>query len=137
MNTLLSNDRQRITVLLLLLATFFSYSFYLYAELPVKNQVPVAEAASGKQVWQQYNCQACHQLYGLGGYLGPDLTNVYSRRGPEYVRAFLKNGTNVMPDFHLNEKQTTELIEFLKNVDASGKADPKTYTTNYDGTITQ
>ena len=73
---------------------------------------------AGKMVWQQYNCNACHQVYGLGGYLGPDLTNVYSNRGSEYIQAFLKNGTGSMPQFHLTETETSLLLSFLKEIDS-------------------
>lgn len=95
------------------------------------------DEGAGKMVWQQYNCNACHQVYGLGGYLGPDLTNEYSKRGPAFIQAFLKTGTGAMPLFHLTETETKSLLSFLKDIDASGKADPKTFTLNYDGTIKQ
>lgn len=133
----LSSDRQRISVLMLLLSSFLCYSFYLYSDLPVKRINQDREAAAGKLSWQKYNCNACHQVYGLGGYLGPDLTNVFSARGPVYIEAFLKNGTSIMPDFHLNQVEIKNLLGFLRQLDASGRSDPKTFTLSYDGTIEQ
>jgi len=133
----LSNDRQRISVLILLLSSFLCYSVYLYSNLPVKRIKQDLEAAAGKLSWQKYNCNACHQVYGLGGYLGPDLTNVYSVRGPAYIEAFLKNGTSIMPDFHLDQSEIKNLLGFFRQLDASGRSDPKTFTLSYDGTIEQ
>jgi nitric oxide reductase subunit C len=133
----MTSDRQRFIVLTLLLAAFICYSLYLYAELPVKNYTTDKESDSGKLTWQKYNCTACHQVYGLGGYLGPDLTNVYSIRGTAYIQAFLKTGTSIMPDYHLSEKEIKDLTAFLKTIDTSGKSDPKTFTLNDDGTIEQ
>ncbi len=95
-----------------------------------------SEADKGKEIWQQKNCNACHQIYGLGGFLGPDLTNVYSQRSEAYIKAFLQNGTLVMPKFNLSESDMNYLISFLKNIDASGSSDPKNIILNLDGTIT-
>ena len=133
----LSGDRQRVLVLLILLFFFLCYSFYLYTNLPVKRIKQDREAAAGKLSWQKYNCNACHQVYGLGGYLGPDLTNVYSVRGPAYIEAFLKNGTSIMPDFHLKQGEIKNLLGFFRQLNASGKSDPKTFMLSYEGTIEQ
>ena len=133
----MSANRQKTIVLFVLLVAFLSYSFYLYTALPVVPNQAKKEADTGKLAWQKYNCNACHQVYGLGGYLGPDLTNVYSSRGEAYIKTFLKTGTNAMPVFNLSEEETEALLAFLKDLDASGKADPKTFTINYDGTIEQ
>lgn len=133
----LSGDRQRVLVLLILLFFFLCYSFYLYTNLPVKRIKQDRDAAAGKLSWQKYNCNACHQVYGLGGYLGPDLTNVYSVRGPAYIEAFLKNGTGIMPDFHLKQGEIKNLLGFFRQLNASGKSDPKTFMLSYDGTIEQ
>lgn len=133
----LSGDRQRVLVLLILLFFFLCYSFYLYTNLPVKRIKQDRDAAAGKLSWQKYNCNACHQVYGLGGYLGPDLTNVYSVRGPAYIEAFLKNGTSIMPDFHLKQGEIKNLLGFFRQLNASGKSDPKTFMLSYDGTIEQ
>ena len=129
-------DWQKLLIITILLAAFLSYSFFLYSALPAKNQQH-KDADSGKLIWQKYNCNACHQVYGLGGYLGPDITNVYSAKGPVYIHAFLKTGTLIMPDFHLSEKEINDLTSFMQVIDASGKSDPKTFTLHDDGTIEQ
>ena len=71
------------------------------------------EARSGQQLFQESNCIACHQFYGLGGYMGPDLTNVISNRGEAYSRAFISAGTASMPNFGLNQEEVTALVAFL------------------------
>lgn len=135
---MLVERRKKITILTLTIM-FLAYSAGLYISLPVPvtGKNITEEADKGKFVWQQYNCVACHQLYGLGGYLGPDLTNNYSLRGPDYIRAFLKTGTATMPNFHLSEQEIKALLGYLENIDASGNADPRTFITNIDGTIEQ
>jgi nitric oxide reductase subunit C len=79
---------------------------------------------AGMQTWQEKNCQSCHQLYGLGGYMGPDLTNTASEKGkgPDYMRAFIKSGTSRMPNFHLSDTEVLNVIAFLKWVDRSGRS---------------
>lgn len=97
----------------------------------------VKVSAEGRLVWQKYNCQTCHQLYSLGGYLGPDLTNVMShpQKGENLVRAMIKTGTKQMPSFNLSDNEMVQLIEFLKSVDASGTADPRSFVIKSNGMI--
>jgi nitric oxide reductase subunit C len=124
-------------VIVALSTSFLLYSFSLYSNLPVRQTKQDALSSKGKLLWQQYNCNSCHQVYGLGGYLGPDLTNVHSLKGASYIKAFLQSGTAIMPDFHLNNEEIAALIAYLKNIDASGKADPRSFTINKNGTIEQ
>ncbi len=121
----------------LLIVAFVSYSCHLYLSLPVKDKGVTEEISKGKLVWQQYNCNACHQVYGLGGYLGPDLTNTYSLKGPAYISSFLQTGTAAMPNFRLNQQELNALLAYLRNIDASGKADPRTFIIKSNGTIEQ
>ncbi len=130
-------EKRKIIVLAGLAAAFLFYSFYLYLLLPIKKYGITAEIIKGKSTWQQYNCNSCHQVYGLGGYLGPDVTNVYSNKGPAYIQAFLKKGTAIMPDFHLTEQEITDLTAYLKNISSTGNSDPKSFTLKHDGTIEQ
>jgi nitric oxide reductase subunit C len=131
----MASDKQKLMIVVSLLIAFLSYSCFIYTSLPVKNYKIPQESNIGKTVWQQYNCNACHQVYGLGGYIGPDLTNVYSLRGTAYIKAFLGNGTASMPNFHLSEKEMNALVAYLKTIDASGNSDPRKYTIKYDGSI--
>lgn len=127
--------RQVVILFSILVASFLIYSFYLYNNLPFKPSVVNKESLNGKDIWQEKNCNACHQIYGLGGFLGSDLTNVYSLKSPEYIKAFIISGTAVMPNFNLTNNEINCLIAYLKSVDASGNADPKKITLNINGTI--
>ena len=131
------SDKQKLTVAIILLISFLAYSFFIYVSLPVKVPQVSAKVGEGKMLWQKYNCNSCHQVYGLGGYLGPDLTNVYSNRGSAYINAFLKSGTTIMPNFNLRNKEIESITAYLQNIDASGKSDPRTFKLHYDGTIKQ
>lgn len=109
----------------------FSISIYLRPAIEAPaGGTDATLAAQGRLVWQKYNCQSCHQLYGLGGYLGPDLTNVYSLpgKGEPVIRAFLKAGVAPMPVFNLSEEEIAELAAFLRAADASGSAAPRNFT---------
>jgi nitric oxide reductase subunit C len=74
----------------------------------------------GKHIWETNNCIGCHTLLGEGAYFAPELGNVYTRRGPEFIKAWIKSqptgtpGRRQMPNFHLNEQQLDDMVEFLK-----------------------
>ena len=110
--------------LILLIVTYICYSVLIYCKgtsnSPQENITLIA--SKGFTVWQQKNCQSCHQLYGLGGYMGPDLTNIMSDslKGEPYARAFMTNGGAKMPNLKLHADEINDLIAFLKWVDKSG-----------------
>ena len=128
-------EKRKMIVLVLFVAAYLIYSFTLYTSLPVKQCLVDKRAGNGMLVWQKYNCNACHQLYGLGGYLGPDLTNVYSKRSEAFIKAFLKNGTTTMPNFNINDYEMNCLLKYFNTIDNSGKSDPRNFRINNDGTI--
>lgn len=112
---------------LVLFIAFVIYSCMVYSycdKRPVSDSIPPPHALAGWKTWQAKNCQACHQLYGLGGYLGPDLTNVTADTNKKeiYFRTFIKYGTGKMPNFHLNDSEINNLISFLYWIDKSGKS---------------
>lgn len=45
----------------------------------------------GKKVWQEKACVECHTILGHGGYFGPDLTDVWKRRGAGGLEDFFRN----------------------------------------------
>jgi nitric oxide reductase subunit C len=118
---------QKLLIFITLFTAFIIYSAIVYTS-GTQGITANATAAEGKLLFQKYNCTACHQLYGLGGYLGPELTTVMSpqKRSELYDRAILKTGTQRMPNFNLKENEIEALIEFLKYVDTTAI----TYKTN-------
>jgi nitric oxide reductase subunit C len=74
----------------------------------------------GKHLWETRNCIGCHTLLGEGAYFAPELGNVYKRRGPEFIKAWIKSqptgapGRRQMPNFHFTDPQLDDLTEFLK-----------------------
>jgi len=75
---------------------------------------------AGKKIWETNNCIGCHTLLGEGAYFAPELGNVYPRRGPEFIKAWIKSqpskvpGRRQMPNFHLTDQQLDDLVAFLK-----------------------
>ena len=61
-----------------LTAVFCAYSAYVwtFGTAAPQSGLATGQVKRGQQIYQQSNCMACHQFYGLGGYMGPDLTNV-------------------------------------------------------------
>jgi len=113
----------KIAIFSALFGLYLLYSFTVYTK-GTDNNVTVSATERlkinyGKQVFQQYNCIACHQLYGLGGYLGPELTTAFSdsNRGEMYMKAFLKGGGQRMPNFHFSDDEISTIISYLKYVD--------------------
>ena len=115
----------RVVILLLLIVLFCGYSLLVYTKGTESRlsftSIEQQKINDGKRLYQQYNCQACHQIYGLGGYLGPELTTAYSdkKRGENYMKAMLSAGGNRMPNFHLSAQQINALIAYLKYVDTT------------------
>jgi nitric oxide reductase subunit C len=122
----------KVWILLFILSVI--YSLLVYFRSDASNVQSGSEAMEGQLIWQKSNCQACHQIYGLGGYLGPDLTNV-SAKGDEYIRAFLASGTTRMPDFHFNEEETIRLLAFLEWVNRTGHAQVKPESVHWTGSF--
>ncbi len=129
----------RRTMLATMCGAFALYTAYVYTSgtwLPVERPLDRG-TANGLALFQEKNCVACHQFYGLGGYMGPDLTNVISApdKGPDYARAFIESGTAKMPDFGLSEAQVDDLVRFLEFVDASGRYRPENAEIRWNGTV--
>ena len=106
-----------------LLVFFAIYNLVLYKNGSfVKKQVLSETAIMGQQIWQDNNCTACHQFYGLGGYLGPDLTNVISdkTKGEIYIRKIINAGVKSMPKYHFTNEEINQLIAYLKAIDQTG-----------------
>ena len=79
-----------------------------------------AAVARGKHIWETRNCIGCHTLLGEGAYYAPELGNVYKRRGPDFIKAWIQAqpthvpGRRQMPQFNFTAAQLDDMVEFLK-----------------------
>jgi nitric oxide reductase subunit C len=87
------------------------------------------EVERGKALWESSNCMGCHTLFGEGAYYAPELTKVYERRGPVFIRAMLRDpesmypGQRRMQNYRFDDGQIEDLLAFLQwsgNVDLNG-----------------
>ncbi|HEX9021010.1 MAG TPA: c-type cytochrome [Nitrospirota bacterium] len=88
-----------------------------------------AQVASGKWVWQKYNCNDCHTILGIGGYYAPDLTKVTTYRDTDWLKKFINDPEKVwpqerkMPNLHLSDQEISDVIAFLSwvsEIDTNG-----------------
>jgi nitric oxide reductase subunit C len=114
---------KKIIVVIILFVSYAAYSAWVYTNgTDLTSPLNYAEQQQkGKLLWQKHNCVSCHQLYGLGGYLGPDLTHVISdkKKGKALAYAMMKTGNNVMPDFGFKDEEVNCLISYLSYVDST------------------
>ena len=132
------NILKSLLTILLFILFYFGYTYFVYTQKSVSkygNQTISPLACEGKKVFQKYNCISCHQLYGLGGYLGPDLTNVISAKGAPYVRVIIKNGTLTMPNLNVTDNEIEALVAFLSSADSSGIFPLKEFGATWYGTV--
>lgn len=117
--------RHRRTIFMVLVALFGVQSVITYTTATtVGDERATYNEASvrGADLYREFNCTACHQFYGLGGYMGPDLTNVTSApgKGPDFAKGIILHGTQRMPALGLTPQQADDIVAFLQAVDATG-----------------
>ena len=108
------------TVFFILL--FLALTFDTMGTLPERdNRGQLTEAvAKGKHIWEVNDCIGCHTLLGEGAYFAPELGNVYARRGPDFIKVWMKAqptgapGRRQMPQFNLSDEDLDNLVAFLK-----------------------
>lgn len=69
--------------------------------------------------------------------MGPDLTNVISKRGEAYSAAFISAGTARMPNLGLTTDEVQSLVAYLAFVDQTGTYPPENYDIHWSGIVTQ
>lgn len=76
-----------------------------------------ADAVEGRELYHDGSCQVCHQLWGQGGFLGPDLTNASSRVDETRLASLLTVGSGQMPAFDYDADQIRYMRAFLEEID--------------------
>jgi len=81
---------------------------------------------AGRLVWARNGCATCHSLLGLGGHIGPDLTN-YGRPGLHaVVRTTVASGRLGMPSFDVADRELDDLVAFLASISRQASYPPRT-----------
>lgn len=94
------------------------------------------QVVRGKHLWETRNCIGCHTLLGEGAYFAPELGNVYKRRGPDFIKAWIASqptgiaGRRQMPQFNFTPEQLDDLTEFLK---WTGNVNTQNWPPNIEG----
>lgn len=91
----------------------------LYSTAELSQGDPLPE--DGLTLWRERNCVACHSLYGLGGHIGPDLTNTVKRRGAGYVAYVIREGKGAMPPQRVSDVEGGALVRYLESVGELGE----------------
>ena len=78
-------------------------------------------ASAGEILFREKGCGACHRVKGVGGRLGPDLTNIGAERSADYLReSILKPNAEVARDYWvatLQSKDRSSVQGYLLNED--------------------
>ena len=74
---------------LLCSGVFIALTVDTFRQIPTQTRAEALSPAvmRGKVIWEEQNCMGCHTLFGEGAYYAPDLSQVYNRRGPMFIRA--------------------------------------------------
>jgi nitric oxide reductase subunit C len=117
---------RRRRMIAILVAAFLVQTGLVYFDSTGRRTPPLSDlAARGQEIWHNKNCQSCHQIYGFGGFLGPDLTNSAESLTNARLEQILTLGSGLMPAFHLDTDDRTALHQFLVELDKTGVGQPR------------
>lgn len=111
-----------------LVCAYIGLSLVAYTDYggPSSNSRLTKSERAGLEVWRKNNCQVCHQIYGFGGFIGPDLTNVIDHRHADSdFFPILTKGYKKMPALNLSEEDCVNVIAFLHAVNRTGRSQPR------------
>lgn len=128
---LLKSSTSRILILLL---AWFCISLVVYTQSNDENlkiqEVSTSDekmSKAGLLLYRKNKCMTCHSIFGLGGHLGPDLTNVYQRRDFMYIEYVLKSGKDKMPAQKLSKLEVEQILSYLEQVNGLGEYPVKSW----------
>ncbi|HMV77684.1 MAG TPA: cytochrome c [Leptospiraceae bacterium] len=111
-----------------LLGTVLFSGLFLFLTVDTMQKIPdqtksaniTDSVKKGKLLFDKNNCMGCHTILGEGAYYAPELTKVHERRGPEWIRVFMKDpeamypGQRKMVKYNFSEEELSDLISFFK-----------------------
>lgn len=99
--------------------------------------VPAGEASSlvqaGQRVYREIECTYCHSINGVGGSIGPDLSNIGGEMDKQRLVTYLKNPhamipTTLHPKLQFTDEELNALVAYLATLGA-----PITYSPQAPG----
>lgn len=121
----MNSPATRRTMVVALALAFVVQTGLVYTDDTADNLPSLSEEAQeGWWLWHHHNCQSCHQFFGYGGFLGPDLTNAADRLTDERLQSILTEGAQPMPAFHLSDDEIESLRVFLEEMNEMGVSQP-------------
>ncbi len=108
-------------------ACFFVQSALVWLDVGARpgSTVPMASSArQGQAIFRSHGCQSCHAVFGMGGFLGPDLTNAARRVPPARFTELLQFGSGAMPAYHLDQDERDAVSAYLAAIDSTGQGTP-------------
>ncbi|MDE3009493.1 MAG: cytochrome c [Pseudomonadota bacterium] len=104
------------------LAIYVALSVDTWRQIPVRDHASELSAAvrHGKYLVDSNNCIGCHTVNGEGAYYAPELGNVYTRRGPDFIKQWIKiqptgvPGRRQMPHFDFSDAELNDLVAYLQ-----------------------
>ncbi len=112
-------------------SVFLGLTWDTFQQIPKRtNAAALTDSVKrGKHLWEDNNCMGCHTLFGEGAYYAPELTRVYERRGPVFIRSMIKDpaamfpGQRQMTNYHFKDDEIEDLVAFFAwagSVDLNG-----------------
>ena len=104
-----------------LLGAFAAQGYLVYSDGVAAAHPPLTQLEKkGRAVYLRSNCAACHQIFGFGGFLGPDLTNAAQRVPRARLDELLTKGSLQMPAFSLASEDIDAVEAYLRALDRTG-----------------
>lgn len=81
----------------------------------------VISVKRGEDLVSQFGCQGCHTVKGEGGSMGPNLDQVYNRKGAAFIFNKLQNPSfnnpaTTMPNSSLSDVDIKSLVQYLESI---------------------
>lgn len=104
------------------LAIYLALTYDTWQRIPHRDHADKLTAAviRGKYLVDTHDCIGCHTINGEGSYFAPELGNVYKRRGPAFIKAWIRMqptgvpGRRQMPHYNFSDSQLNDIVLYLQ-----------------------
>jgi cytochrome c2 len=84
-------------------------------------QAQEGSVEKGKEVFSAKKCAICHKVNGVGGKMGPDLSDIGDKKDSEWLTKFLKDPKSLMPEakmpaFKGSDQELQDLVAYLMSL---------------------